>query len=93
MLRNVSGLRTFSSTSLARFAGGSGTGSGNFEFDPKDRSREIPVEISQKYLESSAYRETYGDSRIWQLYRRNFHLVSNDRINGTPIISPKVAYY
>ncbi len=43
------------------------------ERDPKDRTREIPVELSMRYLESPAYRETYGDSKIWELYRRNFH--------------------
>ncbi len=40
--------------------------------DPKDRSRVIPLELSLAYMDSAAYRETYGDKKVWQLYRRNF---------------------
>ncbi|XP_028161145.1 small ribosomal subunit protein mS40 [Ostrinia nubilalis] len=40
--------------------------------DPsKDRTKIIPVEISMKYLQSSAYKQTYGDKPVWTLYRRN----------------------
>lgn len=42
------------------------------EFDPMDRTREIPLEIGLRYLESDAYFQTYGSSRVWELYRRNF---------------------
>ncbi len=24
-------------------------------------------------MESAAYKETYGDHKVWELYRRNFH--------------------
>ncbi|XP_071450510.1 small ribosomal subunit protein mS40 [Hetaerina americana] len=41
--------------------------------DPtKDRSKVIPVETSIKYLQSSAYKETYGDDPVWLHYRRNY---------------------
>ncbi|XP_023324891.1 28S ribosomal protein S18b, mitochondrial [Eurytemora carolleeae] len=40
-------------------------------YDQKDRSRNIPVELSMKYLESVAYRATYGDEPVWTHYRRN----------------------
>ena len=32
--------------------------------DPRDRTRDIPVELSIAYLESEAYRETYGNNRV-----------------------------
>ncbi|XP_078039838.1 mitochondrial ribosomal protein S18B [Augochlora pura] len=38
----------------------------------KDRSQIIPVETSIQYLQSSAYKQTYGDFPVWKLYRRNF---------------------
>ncbi|CAL7943249.1 unnamed protein product [Xylocopa violacea] len=38
----------------------------------KDRTKIIPVEISIAYLKSSAYKTTYGDGPVWQIYRRNF---------------------
>ncbi|XP_037559446.1 uncharacterized protein LOC119436612 [Dermacentor silvarum] len=31
-----------------------------------------PPEISIQYLESKAYRDTYGDDPVWTMYRRNF---------------------
>lgn len=34
-----------------------------------DRTRVIPVESSIKYLNSSAYKETYGDFLVWEQYR------------------------
>lgn len=37
----------------------------------KDRTKVIPVETSVRYLESSAYAETYGSEPVWKLYRRN----------------------
>lgn len=40
------------------------------EGDP--RLRDIPVDISLKYMESAAYQETYGDAKVWELYRRNY---------------------
>ncbi|CAG0884927.1 unnamed protein product [Darwinula stevensoni] len=38
----------------------------------KDRTVQIPVETSMRYMTSEAYKETYGDHLVWQLYRRNF---------------------
>ena len=40
--------------------------------DPKDRSRVIPPEISMKYMESVAFKSTYGNDPIWKNYRRNY---------------------
>jgi len=40
--------------------------------NPKDRSRDIPPEVSIKYMESLAYKNTYGDDPIFKHYRRNF---------------------
>lgn len=40
--------------------------------DPKDRTRVIPLETSLAYMESAAYKNTYGDHKVWELYRRNF---------------------
>ena len=51
----------------------------NFSADPKDRTREIPLETSMAYLESEAYRKTYGDQKVWEPYRRNF---TKARINA-----------
>lgn len=40
--------------------------------DPaKDRSIKIDVETSIRYLQSATFKKTYGDSLVWQLYRRN----------------------
>lgn len=40
--------------------------------DPtKDRTKIIPVETSMKYLQSKAYKETYGDKPVWFIYKRN----------------------
>lgn len=36
----------------------------NISDDPKDRSRAIPLETSMSYLESDAYRRTYGDHKV-----------------------------
>lgn len=36
-----------------------------------DRTQIIPVETSMRYLNSSAYKETYGDQLVWEQYRRN----------------------
>ena len=44
----------------------------NISDDPKDRKRVIPLETSIAYMESDAYRQTYGDHKVWELYRRNF---------------------
>lgn len=40
--------------------------------NPKDRTRSIPLELSMAYMESPAYKETYGDDKVWERYRRNF---------------------
>jgi len=41
--------------------------------DPaKDRTKTIPLEVSVRYMQSSAYKQTYGDNHVWVLYRRNF---------------------
>ena len=40
--------------------------------DPRDRTRKIPLELSIAYMESAGYKSTYGDKKIWELYRRNF---------------------
>lgn len=37
---------------------------------PRDRSKIIPYETSIEYLKSSAYQSTYGDKKVWELYRR-----------------------
>lgn len=37
----------------------------------KDRTQEIPVETSIRYLKSAAYQETYEGKPVWVLYRRN----------------------
>lgn len=37
----------------------------------KDRTKQIPVETSIRYLNSSAYKQTYGDHLVWEQYRRN----------------------
>ncbi|KAG8332061.1 structural constituent of ribosome [Homalodisca vitripennis] len=37
----------------------------------KDRSKIIPVEVSIQYLQSSAYKTTYGGDPVWKQYRRN----------------------
>ena len=42
------------------------------EFDPKDRTRVVPWELSVAYMESDAYVKAYGDLAVWQLYRRNY---------------------
>lgn len=38
----------------------------------KDRRYPVPLSVSLKYMESEAYKKTYGDFHVWQLYRRNF---------------------
>ena len=40
--------------------------------DGRDRSRKIPVELSIAYLESPAYKSTYGNYKVWEQYRRNY---------------------
>jgi len=40
--------------------------------DGRDRSRKIPVELSMAYLDSAAYKATYGDYKVWEQYRRNY---------------------
>ncbi|XP_033732807.1 28S ribosomal protein S18b, mitochondrial-like [Pecten maximus] len=40
------------------------------------------AEISKQYLQSKAYRDTYGDDPVWKHYRRNFrgHIAPETRI-------------
>lgn len=40
-------------------------------YDPKDRTRKISPDLSIKYMESAAYRATYGDDPVWKHHRRN----------------------
>ncbi|CAO1328303.1 unnamed protein product [Diamesa hyperborea] len=43
------------------------------EIDPRiDRTKIVPVEVSQRYLKSPAYNTTYGEQPVWLQYRRNF---------------------
>lgn len=37
--------------------------------DPKDRTNNIPVETSIRYLKSAAYKQTYGEDFVWTQYR------------------------
>lgn len=37
----------------------------------KDRTQQIPVDTSIRYLKSAAYRQTYGEEPVWVPYRRN----------------------
>lgn len=37
---------------------------------PRDRSKITPVEKSIEYLKSAAFQSTYGDKKVWELYRR-----------------------
>lgn len=37
----------------------------------RDRTEQIPVETSIKYLKSLAYQKTYENKPVWVLYRRN----------------------
>lgn len=49
-----------------------GEGTAKPTIDPaKDRSVKIDVETSIRYLKSRAFKETYGQSLVWELYRRN----------------------
>jgi small subunit ribosomal protein S18b len=37
-----------------------------------DRTQIIPVETSIRYINSSAYKTTYGEQPVWVPYRRNY---------------------
>lgn len=39
-----------------------------------EKDRRVPVDwqISARYMLSKTFKETYGDYKIWQMYRRNF---------------------
>ncbi|ENN76200.1 hypothetical protein HUJ04_002344 [Dendroctonus ponderosae] len=37
----------------------------------KDRSQQVPLETSLRYLKSAAYKQTYGNQPVWVPYRRN----------------------
>lgn len=41
-----------------------------FAGTPRDRTKIIPYETSIEYLKSSAFKSTYGDKKVWELYRR-----------------------
>jgi small subunit ribosomal protein S18b len=41
--------------------------------DPKDRSRVIPLEVSLAYMDSAAYKSTYGDKKIWSQFYESFY--------------------
>lgn len=43
--------------------------SANSAVDPKDRTKVIPVETSIRYLNSEAYKTTYGEEPVWTQYR------------------------
>ena len=50
----------------------------NYTGDPKDRTRIIPLEKSLAYMESDAYRQTYGNHRVILIHalcfiRNDFH--------------------
>lgn len=79
---NVNNLRHFSLTS-ARLCGANEEKATEEEEDkdvhplfkkyagtPRDRSKIIPVETSIEYLQSAAFKSTYGDRKVWELYRR-----------------------
>ncbi|XP_031622917.1 28S ribosomal protein S18b, mitochondrial [Contarinia nasturtii] len=36
----------------------------------RDRTKKIDVETSIEYMQSGAFSSTYGDKKVWQLYRR-----------------------
>ena len=40
----------------------------NYTGDPKDRTRKISLERSLAYLESDAYRQTYGNQRVIMIF-------------------------
>ena len=40
----------------------------NYTGDPKDRTRKISLEKSMAYLESDAYRQTYGNQRVIMIF-------------------------
>lgn len=42
----------------------------------KDRTQEIPLETSLRYLKSEAYRQTYGGKPVWVLYRYTITIIS-----------------
>jgi len=40
-------------------------------YDPRNRTRKITADLSINYMESAAYRITYGEDPVWKHYRRN----------------------
>nr|XP_046909477.1 28S ribosomal protein S18b, mitochondrial-like isoform X2 [Dermatophagoides farinae] len=44
------------------------------QIERENRDRRIPVELdtSIRYMKSDAFKETYQDYKIWELFRRNF---------------------
>ena len=51
----------------------------NYTGDPKDRTRKISLEKSMAYLESDAYRQTYGNQRVIMIFRNCIVLIFIDR--------------
>lgn len=43
----------------------------NYRDITKDRTTQVPLETSLKYLKSNAYKLTYGEEPVWVKYRRN----------------------
>lgn len=41
-----------------------------FAGTPRDRTKIIPYETSIEYIKSAAFKSTYGDKKVWELYRR-----------------------
>ncbi|XP_037082586.1 28S ribosomal protein S18b, mitochondrial-like [Pollicipes pollicipes] len=71
------GVRTSTAAGLRTSAAGlrtsSETSGQSLQLRPisKDRRNPVPVETSIAYLQSEAYRATYGDQPVWRSYRRN----------------------
>ena len=51
----------------------------NYTGDPKDRTRKISLEKSMAYLESDAYRQTYGNQRVIMIFSNCIVLSFIDR--------------
>lgn len=64
-------LRAFSSSSQIRNSSKQEEQFIEYREPNKDRTQEIPLETSKRYLKSSAYKQTYGTDPVWVPYRRN----------------------
>ncbi|XP_019879962.1 28S ribosomal protein S18b, mitochondrial [Aethina tumida] len=63
--------KTIHTSSLLRNVTGNGQPEVEYREITKDRTKEIPVETSIKYLNSTAYARTYEGQPVWVPYRRN----------------------